>query len=86
MTMLESLFGWIGMACIVLCWIPQTLETARQRRCAVNRGFLLLTTIGAFSLAIHAVFLRDIPFIILNSVATLGSGVNLYFSLFPKRA
>ncbi len=82
--MLESLSGWIGMACIVLCWIPQTLETLRNRQCHVNRGFLLLTTVGAFSLAIHSVFLQDVPFMILNSVATIGSGINLFYALYPK--
>ncbi|MFN3345501.1 MAG: hypothetical protein ACK4XY_00770 [Chloroherpetonaceae bacterium] len=83
--MLESLSGWIGMACIVLCWIPQTIETLRNRHCPVNRGFLVLTTVGAFLLAIHSVFLQDVPFIILNSVATVGSGINLFYSFYPKR-
>ncbi|MGQ9806647.1 MAG: hypothetical protein ACUVRP_11315 [Chlorobiales bacterium] len=82
--MLESLVGWIGMSCIVLCWIPQTIETVRKRQCTVNRRFLLLTTICAFSLTIHSVFLHDRPFIILNSVATIGSGINLFFSFYPK--
>lgn len=82
--MLESLVGWIGMACIVLCWIPQTIETVRKRQCTVNCGFLLLTTVGALSLTIHSAFLQDVPFIILNSVATIGSGLNLFFSFYPK--
>lgn len=82
--MLEWLTGWIGMACIVLCWIPQTLETLRYRQCKVNRGFLLLTTIGAGLLTVHSVFLQDVPFIILNSVATVGSAINLFFSFYSK--
>jgi MtN3 and saliva related transmembrane protein len=82
--MLELLSGWIGMACIVLCWIPQTLETLRNRQCKVNRAFLLLTTVGACSLAIHAVFLQDLPFIILNGVATIGSGINLFYAFYRK--
>ncbi len=85
MMTLETLSGWIGMACIVLCWIPQTIETLRKRRCTVNRGFLVLTTIGACSLTIHALFLQDVPFIILNSVATVGSGLNLFYSFYPSR-
>ncbi len=84
--MLEWLSGWIGMACIVLCWIPQTIETVRNRHCTVNRGFLLLTTIGALSLTIHSVFLNDMPFIILNSVATIGSGINLFYAFYPNRS
>jgi MtN3 and saliva related transmembrane protein len=82
--MLESLSGWIGTACIVLCWIPQTMETLRNRQCNVNRGFLLLATIGTLSLTVHSVFLNDVPFIILNTVGSVGSGINLFYSFHSK--
>ena len=62
------------------------METLRNRYCTVNRGFLLLTTIGALSLTIHSVFLNDMPFIILNSVATVGSGINLFYAFYPNRS
>lgn len=80
----ERLIGWIGTACIVLCWIPQTIETLRRGQCTVNRGFLALTLIGSFSLTIHAILLDDLPFTILNTVASIGAGINLYFTIFPS--
>jgi uncharacterized protein with PQ loop repeat len=80
----ERLVGWVGAACIVLCWIPQMIETLRRRQCVVNRGFLALTLIGSLSLTIHAVLLEDLPFTILNTVASIGAGINLYFTIFPS--
>ncbi|MDX2128422.1 MAG: hypothetical protein SFU91_05240 [Chloroherpetonaceae bacterium] len=81
-----NIFGWLGMGFIMLCWVPQTIQTFKEGRCSVNRGFLYLTLLGSVSLTIHAISLGDVPFILLNSWATTGSGVNLYFSLFPKNA
>jgi MtN3 and saliva related transmembrane protein len=84
MMLFDKLIAWLGMACIVLCWIPQTMETLRAKYCAANKYFLLLTVIGAISLTIHSIVLNDWPFIILNSVAGIGASINLYFSVFGK--
>ncbi|MBC8043183.1 MAG: hypothetical protein IAF08_07035 [Rhizobacter sp.] len=80
----DTFVSTVGLLCIVLCWIPQTMETLKVRRCTVNRSFLILTFVGAVSLTLHSVFISDVPFMILNFCAAVGSSINLYFSIYPS--
>lgn len=76
--------GYVGLAALVLCWIPQSLETIRLGRCPVNLTFLVLSSFGSLTLAIYAFSLGDPVFSILNILTTVGVLVNVYYKLFPR--
>lgn len=82
--MLIEVIGYIGLAGVVICWIPQSVETVRAGRCAVNLFFLILMVIGSVCLTIYAVAKNDLVFSILNSLTTIGALVNLFYKLFPR--
>jgi lipid-A-disaccharide synthase-like uncharacterized protein len=76
--------GYLGLAALVISWIPQSLETVKLGQCKVNRGFLALVLVGNVSLAIYALSIGDTIFSLLNSVSTIGVVLNLYYKLFPR--
>lgn len=76
--------GYVGLAALVLCWIPQSVETVKLGRCPVNLTFLILSAIGSFSLAIYAFSLGDPVFSILNILTTTGALVNVSYKIFPR--
>ncbi len=82
--MLIELIGYIGLAGVVICWIPQSVETIRAGRCAVNLIFLILMVVGSVCLTIYAIAKNDVVFSILNSLTTVGALINLYYKLFPR--
>lgn len=82
--MLMSIIGYIGLAAIAVCWIPQSLETIRAGHCTVNLLFLVLTVVGSVCLTIYAIERSDLVFSILNSFTTLGALINLFYKLFPR--
>jgi lipid-A-disaccharide synthase-like uncharacterized protein len=79
-----QVIGYIGLAAIVICWIPQSLETIKLGRCPVNLWFLVLSVIGSASLAIYALGIGDPIFGVLNSLTTVGALLNTYYKLFPR--
>lgn len=76
--------GYVGLVALVLCWIPQSVETIKLGRCPVNLAFLVLSSIGSLSLAVYAVGLNDPVFTILNTLTTIGALINIYYKLFPR--
>jgi lipid-A-disaccharide synthase-like uncharacterized protein len=80
-----QVLGYIGLVAIIVCWIPQSLETIKLGRCPVNLWFLILSVIGSASLALYAISIGDSIFGTLNSVTTSGALLNLYYKLFPRK-
>ena len=76
--------GYLGLTCLVLCWIPQSIDTIRQGRCSVNLAFLVLSAVGSLSLALYAWSLGNSVFTLLNTLMTLGSLLNIGYKLFPR--
>ncbi len=77
--------GYVGLTALVVCWIPQTIDTVRLGSCPVNLGFLLLTALGSLSLAAYAASFGNTVFTVLNCLTTLGTAVNIYYKLFPRK-
>lgn len=83
MTLIE-IIGYIGLAGVVICWVPQSVETIRAGRCLINLIFLILMVIGSICLTIYAIAKNDIVFSVLNSLTTIGALINLYYKFFPR--
>ena len=78
--------GYVGLTALVLCWIPQSIDTVKQGRCPVNMAFLVLSALGSLSLAFYALSLSNMVFTILNCLTTLGTAINIFYKVFPRES
>lgn len=80
-----ELLGWIGFCILVSAWIPQTWETIKAGRTSINIAFIIMYFTSSLLLTIYSILVEDPVFISLNFLLALGSGINLYFKLFPRK-
>jgi lipid-A-disaccharide synthase-like uncharacterized protein len=76
--------GWIGFAILVGAWIPQTLETIRRGYSGTNLLFNAMYMTASLLLTIYALLIEDWVFVALNALLSIGSGINLFYKLFPR--
>jgi MtN3 and saliva related transmembrane protein len=76
--------GYVGLTALTLCWIPQSIDTIKQGRCPINLTFLILSSLGSFTLVVYARSLGDPVFTILNTLTTLGAALNVFYKIFPR--
>ena len=72
-------FGVVGLPCLVVAWIPQTLRTMRTKKTNMEPRFLWLYFIGSVLLTLYAAYVWDLVFMGLNSIAALFDLINLYY-------
>lgn len=80
-----EILGWAGFAILVMAWIPQTVDTIRSGRTDINIAFILMYVTSSLLLTIYSVLTNDPVFTALNGLLTIGSGINLYYKLFPRK-
>lgn len=73
--------GIIGLLALAIGWIPQTVQTIKDKRCDINLFFLILNLIGSISLTLYAIYLNDHIFTILNSMTSVGAFINLFYKV-----
>ena len=73
--------GYLGLASLAACWIPQTIQTIKEKECKVNFYFLILNFIGSFSLMAYAIYLNDAVFSILNFMTSIGAMINIIYKI-----
>ena len=83
MTGIEFL-GWVGFGILVAAWIPQTWDTIKQGSTSMNLAFIIMYFTSSLMLTIYSLLIDDPVFTALNGLLTLGSGINMYFKLFPR--
>lgn len=79
-----ELLGWAGFGILVAAWIPQTWETIKEGSTQVNIAFIIMYFSSSLMLTIYSVLIADPVFTALNGLLTIGSGINMYFKLFPR--
>ena len=72
--------GILGLILIAIGWIPQTVQTIKQKKNNLNFKFNLLYTFGSLALVVYAVYIQDIIFLLLNGFAFLMSGIGLFYN------
>lgn len=77
--------GSLGLALLMMAWVPQTWDTIKNGKTPLNLLFILLYMISSLLLTIYAIAQNDTIFIVLNSVLTFGSAINLYFKIWPRK-
>lgn len=80
-----ELLGWAGFGILVIAWVPQTYDTIKAGRTEINIIFIILYALASLMLTIYSVLTNDQVFIALNGMLTIGSGINLYYKLFPRK-
>ena len=75
------IIGLIGLISLAACWVPQTLQTIREKECKVNMQFLILNFIGSIMLMIYSLMLGDVIFSILNFMTSLGGLINFVYKI-----
>ena len=80
-----EILGWTGFAILIMAWIPQTMDTIRAGRTDMNIAFILMYVFSSLLLTIYSILENDHVFIALNGLLTIGSGINLYYKLFPRK-
>jgi len=72
--------GILGLILIAIGWVPQTIQTIKQKKNHLNLKFNLLYTFGSLSLVVYAIYISDKIFILLNGIAFFMSGVGLFYN------
>jgi uncharacterized protein with PQ loop repeat len=80
-----EILGWTGFAILIMAWIPQTIDTIKAGKTDINIAFILMYVASSLLLTIYSVLTNDSVFIALNGLLTIGSGINLYYKLFPRK-
>lgn len=80
-----DILGYGGFIFLAICWVPQTIETIKNGKVAMQKSFLLMYALGAGLLMVQAFGLNNLPLILLNSYTTLASLINLFYGLFPRK-
>ena len=80
-----ELLGWLGFGLLIAAWIPQTWDTIKAGRTDMNLVFILLYVTSSLLLTIYSVLTVDYVFIALNALLTVGSGINLFYKLKPRK-
>ncbi len=83
---MTELLGWAGFAILAAAWFPQTWDTIKAGKTPMNMAFIIMYFVSSFLLTVYSVITGDMVFTALNGLLTIGSGINMYFKLFPKKA
>ena len=81
----SELIGWAGFILLVTAWVPQTIDTIKTGKTDINIIFIILYVLSSILLTVYAFLNVDHIFIALNGILTLGSSINLFYKLKPRR-
>ncbi len=81
-----EILGWTGFAILIMAWVPQTVDTIKAGKTEVNIAFILMYVVSSLLLTIYSILENDHVFIALNGLLTIGSGINLFYKLFPRQS
>ncbi|MEM4257376.1 MAG: hypothetical protein QXZ13_01070 [Candidatus Diapherotrites archaeon] len=73
--------GFIGMAIIIIAWLPGIAKTIKTKKPGMEKNFIALYFTGSVLLAYYAYINNSIPFLILNILACTIPLIHLYFHL-----
>lgn len=82
---MQEFFGLLGLALILIGWLPEVAETIKTGKSSMKKEFIALYFFGSASLAAYAWQLNALPFIILNIAAATVPLINLYYLLKPGK-
>jgi MtN3 and saliva related transmembrane protein len=79
-----QLLGWIGFAILISAWVPQTWQTIKEGSTHLHIAFIIMYFTSSVLLTVYSILIEDYVFIALNALLSFGSGINLFYKLFPR--
>lgn len=83
--MADAWIGWLGMALLVLSFLPATLETVRRGKSGLRLSFLAPYLAGVLLTLFYSVQIGEWPFIALNIALLLLVSVDICAALLLRR-
>ena len=80
-----ELLGWAGFAILIEAWIPQTWQTIKMGKTDISLAFILMYVSSSLLLTVYSILTEDLIFTVLNAMLTVGSAINLYYKLNPRK-
>ncbi|MEQ8579641.1 MAG: PQ-loop repeat-containing protein [Balneola sp.] len=80
-----ELLGWAGFAILIGAWIPQTWQTIKMGKTDISLAFILMYVSSSLLLTVYSILTEDLIFTVLNAMLTVGSAINLYYKLNPRK-
>ncbi len=80
-----ELLGWAGFAILSGAWIPQTWQTIKMGKTDISLAFILMYVSSSLLLTVYSILTEDLIFTVLNAMLTVGSAINLYYKLNPRK-
>lgn len=79
------IIGLIGMALLILAWIPEIMETLKKGGKGIEPHFAVMITLGDLFLLIYSYQIGDPIFISLNGILLVMALVELYFTVKKRK-
>ena len=80
-----SFIGIVGLALLLIGWVPETISNFRQNGKNLDLKFAVLYFFGSVFLAWHALNLNDLTFVALNAAASAIAALNAYIILSNRK-
>ena len=80
-----EILGWTGFGILIGAWIPQTWQTIKMGKTDISLAFILMYVSSSLLLTVYSILTEDLIFTVLNAMLTVGSAINLYYKLNPRK-
>lgn len=80
-----ELLGWVGFGILIGAWIPQTWQTIKYGKTDISLAFILMYVSSSLLLTVYSILTEDLIFTVLNAMLSIGSAINLYYKINPRK-
>jgi MtN3 and saliva related transmembrane protein len=80
-----ELLGWVGFGILIGAWIPQTWQTIKHGKTDISLAFILMYVSSSLLLTVYSILTEDLIFTVLNAMLSIGSAINLYYKINPRK-
>ena len=79
------LIGIIGLSLLAIGWLTESIKMVKEKKSNIDLKFGALYVIGSLLLVIYSYQLKDVVFMVLNSLVMLTSGLSLFYAMKYKK-
>lgn len=84
--MVEAILGILGLTILLVSWLSEAYQTVKENKAKIPITFALLYLVASILLSLHAFFINDIIFFILNISTGLVALLNIIYYFSKKRS
>jgi lipid-A-disaccharide synthase-like uncharacterized protein len=81
----RGVFGLLGSAMFFMSWIYQAKLSKEKGKSVVDKWFWIMRMSGLGLITVHAIVIKDLVFIMMNSLGLCLAGYNFYLSIKVKQ-